>query len=36
VLALGPCVAGTEILEKYSSVESVSHEKLDAIEGAIF
>jgi len=36
VLALGPCVAGTEILEKYSSVESVSHEKLGAIERAIF
>jgi len=35
VLAIGPHVAGTEILEKYSSVESVSHEKIDAIEQAI-
>jgi len=36
VLAIGPSVAGTEILEKYSSVESVSHEKIGAIEQAIF
>ena len=36
VLAIGPHVAGTEILEKYSAVESVSHEKIDAIEQAIF
>lgn len=36
ILAIGPRVAGTEILEKHSSVEWVSHEKIGAIEQAIF